>query len=530
MFQTSFSVFAVVLSFHLSAVASAVTIRTVALTGTSAPGGGIFSQLGGSVINAHGETAFTGAIGSTNGDVYGVWSEAGGSLKSIVKVLDPAPGTGGVHGGFSDPVITDNNQTLFVSSIAGVSPHISTLWYANDRELRLSVPIQSDAPGVPGAQLDSLQVPVFNSVGHVAFEAYLKGTGTNYLNNRGIWAGPIESPQLTVRVGDFVPGIEESKFQLLSRPELNNLGNIVFESSYGPSDTTSRSGIFVSRGGQAELIVSTGTEAPGTDGAIFSSRVGRKLAFNDNGNIAFSGYLDGIGVTNENRDGIWLFHEDTNSLIVRSGETAPTTDGAVFGEYGSTVAFGSPVLNNAGQILFSARLNGPDVTYLTSDSIWLYSDSDLSLIVRAGDTAPGSGGRNFWGFLGPWINEAGQIAFAATLTPTPDEYFGRHGIWVSDSTSNLKLIALEGDLFDVNDDPDIFDLRTIDYLAYLGGGVDAASFFNDAGQITFRAVFTDGTQGIFVANTSIPEPSTAILVTSIACFLTCNFHISRNGI
>jgi hypothetical protein len=505
----------------------AISFRTVALTGTTAPDGEIFSRLGTPTINAGGEIAFTGAVKSNTGEVYGIWSEASGSLRSVVKVLDPAPGTGGLHGGLYSAVITNNDQTLFMSSIAGVASHINTLWYAKNGVATLSAPSQAGAPGVPGAQLESMQDPAFNLEGYVAFESYLSGSGIDYLNNSGIWAGLVESPKLAVRTGDDVAGVDGSKFQLLSRPVLNNVGHFVFEASFGPSDTAACSGIFLKRNGPAELIISTHTEAPGTQGAVFTSRVGRKLDLNDYGDVAFSGYLDGTGVIDQNRDGIWLYNQGTISLIVRSGDTAPNTDGAVFGQHDSTIVFGPPKLNNAGQVLFSARLNGVEVNHWNSDSIWLQEKGDLSLIVRAGQSAPGTSGRNFWGFGRPWINETGQILFGATLTPQSNEYFGRNGVWLTDIYGSLKLIVQEGSLFDVNDDPNIIDLRTVESIRYTIDERTGTSSFNASGQLAFHVVFTDGTEGLFVANTIIPEPSSITLTVSILCIVGYQIRVRR---
>jgi hypothetical protein len=82
------------------------------------------------------------------------------------------------------------------------------------------------------------------------------------------------------------------------------------------------------------------------------------------------------------------------------------------------------------------------------------------------------------------------------------------------------LVARTGDLFDVNDDPLIEDMRTISVVNMVGGsgGEDGLGIsFNDAGQLAFNLFFTDGTGGIFVA--TIPEPATAtlMLIAAVGC-------------
>ena len=73
-------------------------------------------------------------------------------------------------------------------------------------------------------------------------------------------------------------------------------------------------------------------------------------------------------------------------------------------------------------------------------------------------------------------------------------------------------IARTGELFDVNDDPLVDDLREIvslSFFANIGDGNGGASAFNDQGQLAFAAFFNDGTSGVFVSNlvaTAVPEP------------------------
>ncbi|MEO0586928.1 MAG: PEP-CTERM sorting domain-containing protein [Planctomycetota bacterium] len=55
----------------------------------------------------------------------------------------------------------------------------------------------------------------------------------------------------------------------------------------------------------------------------------------------------------------------------------------------------------------------------------------------------------------------------------------------------------------MNDDPLIDDFRTVDDLDFIGAygpGEGRGSGFNDLGQITFAADFTDGTYGVFISN------------------------------
>ena len=59
------------------------------------------------------------------------------------------------------------------------------------------------------------------------------------------------------------------------------------------------------------------------------------------------------------------------------------------------------------------------------------------------------------------------------------------------------------------------DLAPVNFVDFIGGSGNQdgrGSGFNDLGQITFSARFTDGSYGVFVSNVvAVPEPSTIVL-------------------
>jgi hypothetical protein len=113
------------------------------------------------------------------------------------------------------------------------------------------------------------------------------------------------------------------------------------------------------------------------------------------------------------------------------------------------------------------------------------------------------------------LNAAGQTAFNAQLIGS-DGVSAGSGIWATDRSGVLQLVARRGDLLEVAPG----DFRTISLLTFLGdrdshstGNSDGRpSAFNNLGQVAFSAIFTDGTSGIFVSNrVAVPEPSTFLL-------------------
>jgi hypothetical protein len=143
-------------------------------------------------------------------------------------------------------------------------------------------------------------------------------------------------------------------------------------------------------------------------------------------------------------------------------------------------------------------------------------------------SVPSGGSNGFAGISGDALalNDAGQIAFNATLTGSGIDSTNRRGIWATDRTGALQLIARSGNTLEVAPG----DFRTIRqddnlgsslrFLIGSGNSDGHPSAFNNRGQLVFWARFTDGTAGIFVSNrVAIPEPSTFLLAATAGAAL-----------
>jgi hypothetical protein len=99
----------------------------------------------------------------------------------------------------------------------------------------------------------------------------------------------------------------------------------------------------------------------------------------------------------------------------------------------------------------------------------------------------------------PALNSSGQIAFRANITGSGINTNNDRGIWASDESGTLQLIARKGSQLEVAPG----DFRTIsdlDFVTATGNSDGRASGFNNSGQLVFWAKFTNGTQGIFVSS------------------------------
>jgi hypothetical protein len=525
-----------VCSLLISSAAHAATLRTVALSGQQAPGapdGTIFTFIRIDrplVLNDAGQTAF---FANTSDPISsGLWSEGAGSLNLVTAV------------GLSDPlriVISDAGITAFAAHVIGSGIGLSgpggSALVAREGEQAAGTPV-----GIVYSGFDVLRRTfLVNDAGQVAFQDFLFGSGVDSSNNHGIWAQRHGNVELVARAGDHAPGTPDGVnfSDLYGVPfSLNNLGQTAFYGALTGSGVANDAGIWSEGSGSLALVARTGNQAPGMpDGAVFNIFRISEPALNNAGQTAFLGVVAGGGVDATNSSGIWSGPAGNLSLVARSGDQAP---GAPSGVNFTMSGLHSLALNDAGQIAFFATPTGAGVDSTNNRGLWSGAPGSLALVARTGDHAPGTeDGVVFANFSNLFansnrtliLNAAGQTAFVARLTGSGISANDLGGIWATDRSGALQLIARTGDLLEVAPG----DFRTVNLLAFLadpntistGNSDGRPSAFNNLGQIAFAATFTDGSSGIFVSNrVAVPEPATfsAILV-GTPCLI---FHRRRS--
>jgi PKD repeat protein len=199
-----------------------------------------------------------------------------------------------------------------------------------------------------------------------------------------------------------------------------------------------------------------------------------------------------------------LAQESTYTVdpVAVTGEPAPGTGGLNFG----CIPPWPADVSDTGIVAFSASLELCDTGYPgpIDDAIWVGTPSNLTLVARTGDPAPGSTAQTFNRLYGTFVNNSGDLAVHGDLdtsTGYPD-----NGVWTR-SSGVLNLLAKTGDTA-----PGTAGLPFLDVGA---GG------FNDLGVTTFWAAAGDefnwqsglwtGTQGSLqsVVLSGDPAPGTA---------------------
>jgi len=179
-------------------------------------------------------------------------------------------------------------------------------------------------------------------------------------------------------------------------------------------------------------VAFSGTTASGTDAVFLGFG---SPALNGVGETSFLGFLSGPGVNNGNSSGIWTEESGLLDLIARKGEIAPGTSANFFD-------LSPPLLNNAGQTVFSGRLTGVEVTNANDHGIWSERNSSLTLFVLEGSRASGTSA-DFSNFGNVVLNNSGEIAVLGSLAGPGVDSSNDQGIWLGDSDS-LNLVTREG--------------------------------------------------------------------------------------
>ncbi len=343
------------------------------------------------------------------------------------------------------------------------------------------------APGTGGLSFSRADFADLNDAGLVAIEGSLSGSGSY---DQGIWVGTPGNLSLVVRSGDPVPGIAAHTFyQFWGGAMVNASGDAAIRATCrtdGP--LTPCTGLWTGAAGNLQLLAFTGDPAPGTGGLPFGQ------------NFAIASF-DDFGVTSFNSDffapegqrfGMWEGTPGSLEPIVVPGDPVPDTVGQSFVEAGG-------LTNRAGTTVIAAATADP--TLFSSWGYWRTGANGLIIVAKAGDEAPGTGGRTFGNLTagasgaagagwpptdapsvadvtGPILNQLGHVAFNGFLDPVdPWTGFGDEGIWIQDDLG-LRLVTMVGDPAPGTAGLQFGDFNHVN--------------FNSLGQVAFDAAVTSG--------------------------------------
>ena len=221
---------------------------------------------------------------------------------------------------------------------------------------------------------------------------------------------------------------------------------------------------------ELDLIVQRFDEVP-DGGAEFNTFLNPSL--NNAGQVSFAAGLRALPDLQLAGRGVYM-HDQGLIKLAREGEAVPGGDG-VFD------FLGTPVLNAAGQVAFTASLEDTAGGWFVDDeALYLHDGTALNELARADDPVPEGGGR-FELFNAPLVNDGGTLAFRAVLRDTPGGWFvDDEGLYVHDG-AGLSNLARTGTA--APGGSELFD--SFDSLRLAG---------ND--DIAFRASLRDASNGL----------------------------------
>ncbi len=498
-----------------------IDYSTVALSGDTAPGLGgpvfdSFSSFGIPVIGATGEIAFradlqVGVSGVAGDNDRIIYSAQGGLLQPVMREGDPAPDIPGAILAAPNEVFAGSNGWLgipcfLVSGVGGVdSTNRSGIWRGTPGSMQLAVRQGTETPGAPGNFFNSLPGVEMRFGGEGALAIVNVPQSGPSAFELGLWSSDGGSLQLVA-----MDGLTSTGGNPINGPQTCTLepnGRVAF------NPTFLNNTIVAGTPGSLSVLAQVNDVAPGRAPCEFSV-LPELVTINGVGDVAFNG-SSGIGPQPCPMDllpgGIWARLGGSVALLVDQDDSPPGVPGAEFS------ALPQPLLNGASRILFIGGLSigVGGVTFEDAGAMWSDTPGTLELIVRQASPAPGAGVARFRRFEEPAFNKRGDIVFLADLIRENDVTSNNdRGLWAYSSVLNqVLLIARTGDEYDVDDDPQVEDLRTIQSVEFINSNVTEGSGLEDGrraglsenGRVALRLRFLgDGTDAIVEA--VLPQP------------------------
>ena len=427
-----------------------------ALTATAAPASGSIFPLGNTTVNV--------SATDSNG------AQTTGSFTVTVRFARPAVTTRtvGASSGSPAPAGPPNAPKLTtlgapaLSDYRGMVARVTML--ANHTTLAgilvedsagarsLAAYQTGPVPDIPGVNYKSFLDPVIAPDGAIAFAGTVQGGGVKTTADFGVWSdafGPVL--ELVLREGDQAPGLPAGALlrsvTSLSLHDGELLALITLTLKAGVVTSLNDTALVRITGPFAGTLLLR-EDAPLTVGASAPSAIRTITVFSPALASAGQGRWHGdAGVVAK------VTLADRRTVLVKitpAGAATPmlATGGDVAGSTWS--AFGLPGVGGAGTkfaALGTLRQLRGAVTSLDDTALAYSADgAAFSLFARENVAAPEAGGAVFASFFDPVVNEAGDVAFLATLRGAGVKTTNRTGLWWGRPTSPspLDLVARLG--------------------------------------------------------------------------------------
>ena len=403
-------------------------------------------------------------------------------LSIMLRSSDPAPGLAGLalvnsaanNGIQAGSRLTPDGRTFWSSFLSGpgvTSTNDTAMFGGFPGSLAPIVREGAAAPGTTGAvfsgdRITSTQFTTMNRNGAVLFQSTLSGGDVvGATNNQALYTGTAGALSIVVRKGATVlPGpLTASTFPTSGILAIDSNGRVLYSlnlAGAGVGTANDASLWLYTPGSGNTLLAREGQIAPGTAGATFgnSFETWQPSLSPDgfsNGQYVMTAELQGGDVVAGVNDlALYIGSATGLTMVARKGNPAPGTD-ALFAAFITNNTY----INNTGVVLSVASLMGGTSSSVNNAAVYVATPTGipaapytLSLIMRAGDPAPGTPG-DFFGPAfnqGAAFNDSGQAVFTRDLRGG-DAMFGLNdkGLYAWDPVKGLFLLARAGDQIEV---------------------------------------------------------------------------------
>jgi len=373
-----------------------------------------------------------------------------------------------------NPMLADDGTVLFLSNMAGPtisSPNSRALFQGTTLDGLSMVAQWSDpAPGLPGLSLiNNAGTSGFTGAGlrigpdgRSLFTSKLTNAGNDLpaTNDTGLFGGFAGSLILVAREGDPAPETSGALFGdfdglAVQFSGINRNGRVMFPAPLVGGDvvgTTNDFAIYTGTPGALKIVVRKGdTMLPGpVKAAAFSGYSGQFSGNNQmsGDRILYNLRLAGAGVTTANDESLWLYTPGPgNVLLLREGNPAPGTAGAVFSGSSETASFelAPTAVASNGRFAFFTNLAGGDANAANDQAVYIADTVGApTLLARKGAPAPGTDAtfRNF-NIYQTFVSASGVGIFTAALAGGTVNSTNDDGIWAG-TPGSVSLVARSG--------------------------------------------------------------------------------------
>jgi hypothetical protein len=310
----------------------------------------------------------------------------------------------------SIPSVTDAGHVVFRGGAGGIGV------YRRDAALPVAeiIAAGAQAPGaVAGATFDRIDSMVGAGDGRATFIGRIAAPGLTNANDNGIWTNDDDGVlRKVMQAGDpvaplgsgvlFNPILFPVEVDIgpdVFRHASNAAGEVAFLAGLnGPNARDANDrALFLRDPTGLTVLARRYDPVPGTSDGAVFANFLRGRAAPSINDRGDVAFQAGFELTTRDQ-GLYLRPRGGElQLFARTGEEVPGAGGGVNWKY-----FSDPNINNAGQLAFQASLQGPAVGPTNSRAIVAGRPGDLQIVARTGDLAPGTTGTFMYFGIGPF--------------------------------------------------------------------------------------------------------------------------------